>query len=80
LRRWSLRSADGAAILPPPTDQAQVISAFTADGSGRVQWQGQSWAALTVEPHTPLTPGERVTVMGREGNCLQVMARPSNHG
>ncbi|MEB3304415.1 MAG: NfeD family protein [Cyanobacteriota bacterium] len=77
LRRWSLRSADGAAILPPPTDQAQVISAFTADGSGRVQWQGQSWAAHNVEPHTPLNPGERVTVMGREGNCLQVMARKS---
>jgi len=77
LRRWSLRSADGGGLLPPPTDQAQVISAFTADGSGRVQWQGQSWAAHNVDPHTPLSPGERVTVMGREGNCLQVMARKS---
>jgi membrane protein implicated in regulation of membrane protease activity len=77
LRRWSLRSAEGGGLLPPPTDQAQVISAFTADGSGRVQWQGQSWAAHNVDPHTPLSPGERVTVMGREGNCLQVMARKS---
>ncbi|MEB3195139.1 MAG: NfeD family protein [Cyanobacteriota bacterium] len=75
LRRWSLRSTAGDALLPPPTDQAQVISAFSADGSGRVQWQGQSWAAHNVEPHTPLSPGERVIVMGREGNCLQVMAR-----
>ncbi|MFM9046981.1 MAG: NfeD family protein [Cyanobium sp.] len=75
LRRWSLRSAAGGAPLPPANDQAQVISAFNADGSGRVQWQGQSWAALNVEPHTPLQPGERVTVMGREGNRLQVMAR-----
>ncbi len=80
LRRWSLRSADDGALLPPVTDQAQVISAFSADGSGRVQWQGQSWAARNVEPHTPLTPGERVTVMGREGNCLQVMAQPSSQG
>jgi membrane protein implicated in regulation of membrane protease activity len=77
LRRWSLQSADGGALLPPSTDQAQVISAFSAEGNGRVQWQGQSWAAQNVEPHTPLTPGERVTVMGREGNCLQVMARHS---
>ena len=77
LRRWSLRSADRGALLPPSADQAQVISAFGADGSGRVQWQGQSWAAQNVEPHTPLTPGERVTVMGREGNCLQVIARNS---
>jgi membrane protein implicated in regulation of membrane protease activity len=68
LRRWSLRSADDGALLPPVTDQ------------GRVQWQGQSWAARNVEPHTPLTPGERVTVMGREGNCLQVMAQPSSQG
>jgi membrane protein implicated in regulation of membrane protease activity len=30
-----------------------------------------------VDPHTPLNPGERVTVMGRDGNCLQVMARKS---
>jgi hypothetical protein len=77
LRRWSLRSADRGALLPPSADQAQVISAFSADGSGRVQWQGQSWAAQNVEPHTPLNPGERVTVMGREGNCLQVIARDS---
>jgi membrane protein implicated in regulation of membrane protease activity len=66
-----------AALLPPKADQAQVISAFNPDGSGRVQWQGQSWAALNVDPHTPLNPGERVTVMGRDGNCLQVMARKS---
>jgi membrane protein implicated in regulation of membrane protease activity len=77
LRRWSLRSTDGAALLQPKADQAQVISAFNPDGSGRVQWQGQSWAALNVDPHTPLNPGERVTVMGRDGNCLQVMARKS---
>jgi hypothetical protein len=43
-----------------------------------VQWQGQSWAAQNIDPSQPLCPGERVLVMGREGNCLQVLAK-DNH-
>jgi membrane protein implicated in regulation of membrane protease activity len=76
LRRWSARTADGGDLLQASrAEEADVISPFAADGRGRVQWQGQSWAAQNMEPGTPLGPGERVTVMGREGNCLQVMAR-----
>ena len=60
---------------PPRADQADVISSFAADGRGRVQWKGQSWAAQNLEPSRPLSQGERVEVMGREGNCLQVMAQ-----
>ena len=76
LRRWSARTADGGDLLQSSkADEADVISPFAADGRGRVQWQGQSWAARNLEPGTPLATGERVTVMGREGNCLQVMAR-----
>lgn len=78
LRRWSARPADGGALLPAQrADQADVIGPFASDGRGRVHWQGQSWAAQNVDPNTPLLPGERVTVMGREGNCLQVMAKTS---
>lgn len=76
VRRWSARPADAGALLPPPrADQADVISSFAADGRGRVQWKGQSWAAQNLEPSRPLSQGERVEVMGREGNCLQVMAQ-----
>ena len=76
VRRWSARTAGSGALLPPPqADQADVISSFAADGRGRVQWKGQSWAAQNLEPNRPLNPGERVAVMGREGNCLQVMAK-----
>ena len=77
LRRWSARH--GERTIPPAAgaEQAEVIAGFDAQGLGRVRWQGQSWAALNVDPHTPLNPGERVTVMGRDGNCLQVMARKS---
>ncbi|MEB3243589.1 MAG: NfeD family protein [Cyanobacteriota bacterium] len=77
VRRWAARSADAGALAPSPrTEQAAVISPFDADGRGRVQWQGQSWAAQNLEPTRPLAAGERVVVMGREGNCLQVLAQP----
>lgn len=76
LRRWSARTADGGSGLAPPrAEQAEVISPFAPDGRGRVQWQGQSWAAQNLEPGRALAPGERVAVLGREGNCLQVIPR-----
>jgi membrane protein implicated in regulation of membrane protease activity len=40
-----------------------------------VLWQGQSWAALNLEPERPLPVGCSVTVMGREGTRLQVLSR-----
>jgi membrane protein implicated in regulation of membrane protease activity len=52
-----------------------VIDAFDAGGEGRVRWQGQSWAALNLEPSRPLAPGSEVVVMGREGTRLQVLPR-----
>jgi membrane protein implicated in regulation of membrane protease activity len=73
VRRWLSRG--GQALVPPPrAEEAEVIEAFAADGRGRVRWQGQSWAARSLEAATPLRAGQRVTVMGREGNSLQVMA------
>jgi membrane protein implicated in regulation of membrane protease activity len=77
VRRGSRRQA-GQTPEPLPllrADEAEVTSPFAADGRGRVRWQGQSWAARNLDGARPLGAGERVTVMGREGNCLQVMAR-----
>lgn len=73
LRRWDRRHPERPL---PPTDssgRAEVIEAFTADGRGRVLWQGQSWAALNLMPETPLQAGQDVTVMGRQGTRLQVL-------
>lgn len=76
VRRWLGRGADATPLPPTPqAEEAEVIHAFAADGRGRVRWQGQSWAAQTLEAPTPLGAGQRVTVMGREGNCLLVMAK-----
>ena len=73
LRRWAGRSRERA--IPPAAgaSSAEVIAAFDAAGEGRVLWQGQSWAALNLEPDRPLPAGERVSVLGREGTRLQVL-------
>jgi hypothetical protein len=76
VRRWLSREARATALMPPPrAEEAEVIEGFAADGRGRVRWQGQSWAARSLDGAIPQGLGQRVTVMGREGNCLQVMAR-----
>jgi membrane protein implicated in regulation of membrane protease activity len=79
LRRWSARG--GEALPPSPrAELAEVIDGFDADGEGRVRWQGQSWAALNLEPARRLAPGSRVLVLGREGTHLQVLPRPPAQG
>jgi len=74
LQRWS-RRRPGAMAPPASGDTATVISGFSEGGDGRVQWQGQSWAATNLEPGRPLPVGGVVLVMGREGNRLQVLAQ-----
>ncbi|HYP04255.1 MAG TPA: NfeD family protein [Cyanobium sp.] len=75
LRRWARHQGERA--IPPAAraEHAEVIDAFDAGGEGRVRWQGQSWAALNLEPSLPLTAGSQVVVMGREGTRLQVLPR-----
>jgi len=76
VRRWLSRGRQAASLMPSSrAEEAEVIDGFAADGRGRVRWQGQSWAARSLEAASPLSAGQRVTVMGREGHCLQVMAR-----
>ncbi|MEB3201766.1 MAG: NfeD family protein [Synechococcus sp.] len=74
LQGWSRRRQTRA--IPPggSSDRASVISGFTIkEGSGRVRWQGQSWAATNLEPDQPLQTGDAVVVMGREGHRLLVV-------
>jgi membrane protein implicated in regulation of membrane protease activity len=76
LRRWSARH--GERTIPPAagSEQAEVIAGFDAEGLGRVRWQGQSWAALNLDPSRSPGAGSRVTVMGREGTRLRVLPAP----
>jgi len=81
VRSWSRRQGERA--IPPAAgaERAEVISPFDAQGEGRVRWHGQSWAARTLEPSRSLPSGVSVTVMGREGNRLQVLpAEPGGEG
>jgi membrane protein implicated in regulation of membrane protease activity len=75
IHRWSRRRERS---IPPShdADQATVISGFDQGSSGRVRWKGQSWAASSLAPQRRLRPGETVTVMGRDGNHVQVLPSP----
>jgi membrane protein implicated in regulation of membrane protease activity len=73
LRGWSARRRSRSIPAAASAAQAEVLAPFSAEGLGRVRWQGQSWAAESLEPGTPLNIGEQVTVMGRDGNRLQVL-------
>lgn len=78
LQRWGRRRR--AAAIPPggSSDRGLVISGFQGgQEQGRVRWQGQSWAALHLQPERSLAPGTAVVVMGREGNRLQVLTAES---
>ena len=75
LQHWSRRQARSIPASGA-SEQATVISGFTSnETSGRVRWQGQSWAAINLAPETVLSAGSEVTVMGRDGTCLQLSAR-----
>ncbi len=73
LRRWDRNQRDRALHTSPRAEWAEVIEAFAANGQGRVRWQGQSWAAVNLEPGQALAVGAAVRVMGREGTSLQVL-------
>ena len=75
LRRWARLQRERSVPPSAAAETAEVISGFDAEGRGRVRWQGQSWAALNLDPLQVLPPGSAVTVMGREGTCLQVLPR-----
>jgi membrane protein implicated in regulation of membrane protease activity len=74
LQRWSHRR-ERAIPASGTSERATVISGFSdANSSGRVLWQGQSWAATNLTPEQSLSPGDAVLVMGRDGNQLQVLS------
>ena len=74
LQRWS-RRRERSIPASSASEQATVISGFNgSEVSGRVRWQGQSWAATNLDPKRTLSPGAAVLVMGRDGNRLQVLS------
>ncbi|MFY8148853.1 MAG: NfeD family protein [Prochlorococcaceae cyanobacterium] len=75
LWRWSRRRRGRELPHRDGLEVAEVIAGFDEQGQGRVLWHGQSWAAETLEPEQRLITGQSVTVMGREGNRLQVIPR-----
>ena len=74
LRRWERRSRERAIPASSHSQRAEVIAGFEGGPEGRVRWQGQSWAATNLATGQSLPPGTAVTVMGRDGNRLQVLA------
>ncbi|MFQ6538271.1 MULTISPECIES: NfeD family protein [Aphanothece] len=80
LRRWERQSRERAIPASSRSQRAEVIGGFEGNAEGRVRWQGQSWAATNLEAGQRLPPGTAVTVMGRDGNHLQVLPEPTAGG
>ena len=74
LTRWSANRTPEAGSQRQREELADVISRIPAGRDGRVRWHGQSWAATSLDLDRELQTGERVLVVGRDGNQLQVMA------
>ena len=74
LMRWSAHRNPDPTNQRQQQDLAEVTSPLPHGGEGRVLWHGQSWAAASLELERPLTQGEKVFVVGRDGTQLQVMA------
>ena len=73
ISRWGARRHPAVSGHHMQEDQARVIEAIPAGGSGRVRWHGQSWAAISLDSEITLAPDTEVVVMGRDGTHLQVM-------
>jgi membrane protein implicated in regulation of membrane protease activity len=74
LWRWQARQRPKLERIAPQSDRAEVIAAFDERGRGRVRWQGQSWAAESLEDPLRLQPGDPVVVMRRVGTRLEVLS------
>ncbi|MFL0769748.1 MAG: NfeD family protein [Prochlorococcus sp.] len=76
LKRLSRRRHPSAAALRQSQDLAEVIAPICTGGEGRVRWQAQSWAAISIDKQTTLKVGDQVLVIGRHGTRLQVLPLP----
>ena len=73
ISRWGAHRHPAISGQHLQEDQARVIKAIPAGGSGRVRWHGQSWAAISLDPEISLDRDAQVLVMGRDGTHLQVL-------
>ncbi|QNI59374.1 NfeD-like family protein YbbJ [Synechococcus sp. BIOS-U3-1] len=76
LSRWSAQRNPRPGRRRLKDNTAEVLGTIEPGGEGRVRWQGQSWAASSLDVEAPLQAGERVLVISREGTQLQVLPSP----
>ena len=63
-------------LFPFPVE-ASVIETITVLDKGRVKYQATSWPAKLygTQSQAHITPGQAVSIIGREGNTLLVQTR-----
>ena len=76
LTRWTAQRNPRPGRRRLKDNTAEVLATIEPGGEGRVRWQGQSWAASSLDVEAPLQAGERVLVISREGTQLQVLPSP----
>ena len=73
LSRWSAKRSRSSGHPRLKGGTAEVLGTISPGGEGRVRWNGQSWAASSLDLEQALEPGDQVLVMGREGTHLQIL-------
>lgn len=76
-RRFVPTSKATAAIAD--ATEGRTLTEIPAGLSGRVLYEGNSWAARCDDPGLAIAPNEAVYVVGRRGNTLLVMPATAIH-
>ncbi|MGF1517506.1 MAG: NfeD family protein [Nodosilinea sp.] len=59
------------------TDKTAVVETpLEGQHKSQVKFEGVYWTAIATHPGTPLTPGDTVAILGRDGNELIVQTLP----
>ena len=73
IRRWSSKRSTESDQMNEQDLLAIALVPIKPNGNGRVRWHGQNWGAISLDPEITISAEEKVIVLRREGNRLEIM-------